>query len=288
MTKVLAKAKAADRKQVEARIGKAPKHARHAKLAEQVEASAESTETTQIDGSAAPVFQSGFSIFNQTQPKESMMSKTDAEKLTVTKEEREAQAAARKEAKESAALAKAEAKAEKDAARLAKSESLAADKMTKAAARAERSEALKAQREARAAELAESGATYAGSMLALRDAKKTYVRSATGQLRSTDPIAEVLDAVPSVNVVKLAMIALELPENPYSRLNVGQQSMNLRNKLRFAVRTAKITIDRIAAIRDENELAIPAAELEAKAAKKAEYHARRAEAAAKAAPGVEA
>lgn len=237
-----------------------PKHARHAKP--QAEAA---KSVTPVDSTPSTAVQSGFSVFNPTPVKETMMSTADAEKATSKALDAEAKAAAKaqreadKAAKVKAAEdAKAAKEAAKEAAKLEKAAAKEADKLAKAEARA----AAKAEREARLAELGPQS-----KMSALRDAKKNYVKSATGQLRATDDLATALDAVPPHKVVPLAIELLQLPENPYGRLNVGQQSMNLRNKLRGAIRRNVLTIDQIVAARDAGGYALTAEELAARAPK---------------------
>ena len=147
----------------------------------------------------------------------------------------------------------------------------------KAAKAAER-EAAKAAREAAKAEKLAQADGYAGSMLALRDARVRYVKAMNGRLRSTDQIAEVFDAVDPMGVVAIAMRALNLEANPYARLNIGQQSMNLRNRLRGALKKGIVTLDAIRELRDagghtaivESRLAAANAKREARAAKAAQ------------------
>lgn len=243
-----------------------PKHARHA--APQAEAP---KSVTPVDSTPSTAVQSGFSVFNPTPVKETMMSTADAEKATSKALDAEAKAAAKAEreaVKAANATAKAELAAEKLAAKEAKAAAKEADKLAKAEARA----AAKAEREAKLAELGPQS-----KMSALRDAKKNYVKSATGQLRANDDLAQALDAVPPHKVVPLAIELLQLPENPYGRLNVGQQSMNLRNKLRGAIRRNTLTIDQVVAARDAGGYALTAEALAALApkprAKKAEAEA---------------
>lgn len=233
-----------------------------------------STEPDPIDTPKASEVQSGFSIFNQTPPKDTMMTDKDAAKAAtaaMTTEERKAAIAAAKTERETVKAANAEAKAqliaEKAAAKAAKTEAKAAAVAAKAEARA----AAKAEREARLAEMGPQG-----KMAALRHAKATYVKSATGLLRSNDELAQALDAVPATNVVPLALQLLQLEENPYARLNVGQQSMNLRNRLRGALKKGIVTIAAIEQARDAGGYAIPAEQIAAKAIAKAEREAKRA------------
>ena len=242
-----------------------PKHARHAKM----QAEAAKPETP-VDSTPSTAVQSGFSVFNPTPVKESMMSTADAEKATSKALDAEAKAAAKaqREADKAAKLKAAEdAKAAKEAAKLEKAAAKEADKLAKAEARA----AAKAEREAKLAELGPQG-----KMAALRDAKKNYVKSATGLLRSNDDLAQALDAVTATNVVPMALTLLKLEENPYARLNVGQQSMNLRNRLRGALKKGLITIAEVVEVRDAGGYAIPAEDIAAAAIAKAEREAKRA------------
>lgn len=245
----------------------APKHARHAKPSNTEAAPAEETLDTDAEGAV----QSGFSIFNQTPVKESLMSAQDAEKMTTTAEERKAQATAAKAEREAVKAANAAAKAEAAAEKLAAKEAKAVAKAEAAEAKAQARADAKAEREARLAELGPQA-----KMVALREAKKTYVKSATGVLRSTDELAQALDAVTATNVVPMALTLLKLDDNPYSRLNVGQQSMNLRNRLRGALKKGLITIAQVVEVRDAGGYAIPAEDIAAAAIAKAEREAKRA------------
>jgi hypothetical protein len=205
----------------------------------------------------------------------------------------EQQAAQAKAAEKQAAIeAKAAAKAEKQAAQAAKKaerEAAAATKAAEAEAKKAEREAAKAERDAKIAALAESGRKYVGSMLSLADRVKSgaYVKGLNGQLRSNDDVAVALDAVPAFNVVKLILEVLNLESNPYSALNVGQQSMNLRNKLRGAISRGEVTIEKVIEIRDANGYATAEDEVakkrEAKAQREAAIAAKKAEKAAAAA-----
>jgi flagellar biosynthesis GTPase FlhF len=180
-----------------------------------------------------------------------------------TKQEKDAIAAQAKIAAKAEKQAKADAaKAEKAAAAEAKKAEAAA---RKAAADAERA----AKKQAAAAERANKPPrerTYTGSMLALseRAASGVYVKGANGQLRATDEVAIALDAVPAKSVVPLLIKVLGLESNPYPHLNYGQQSMNLRNRLRGALKAGtevngvKITLDHVKGVRDEGGYATAA------------------------------
>lgn len=105
---------------------------------------------------------------------------------------------------------------------------------------------------------AESGdkRTYFGSMLTLAERVKSgvYVKGTNGQLRCGDEVALALDGVSPGNVVRLLVEVLSAAKliegNPYTSLNIGQQSMNLRNKLRGAVKAGTVTIEALKAARD--------------------------------------
>lgn len=185
----------------------------------------------------------------------------------------------KQELKAAAALEKIAAKAaKKEAAELAKAEKAAARLeavQAKNHSTKEEREAAKLERAERLAALDPEGKRkYHGSMLALADRVKqgVYVKGATGQLRSTNELANLLDAVPVTNVIQLAKIVLELPENPYTNLNSGQQSMNLRNRMRGAIKKGTLTLDTIRECIEENGFATAtdwAAEAEAKRAARA-------------------
>lgn len=254
-----------------------------------------------VDNPVAPVVESGFSIFNQTQKDTTMTEDTttteQAETKALTKQEQNEAAAkakiAAKQAKlDAAAKAKAEREqkvAEKAATKIADTEKHAAEVAARKAEREQKAGETKAEHEARVAELVAAGRTYTGSMLALADRVKqgVYVKGLTGQLRSTDELAVALDAVPVGNVIKLCVLALgtfmpadELAAivSKYAILNVGQQSMNLRNRLRGAIKANKITLGKVKELRDENGFATA----EDEATKRAEAKAAKEEAAANA------
>lgn len=224
-----------------------------------------------IDNPTVPMVESGFSVFNQPQGNAIMTEATATDKTP--QEIKEAAVKAKiaiKQAKiDAAALAKAEREAKSAEKALAKAgdiEMHAAEVAVRKAARKQKAGETKAEREARMAELVAAGRTYTGSMLALADRVKqgVYVKGLTGQLRSTDELATALDAVPANNVIKLAVLALGtfMPadellaiQNKYAALNIGQQSMNLRNRLRGAIKGGKITLDKVKELRDENGFA---------------------------------
>lgn len=237
-----------------------------------VSVSSDPTDNRVIDSPASPVVQSGFSIFNQTgAPIMTKTPKTEpqvaaaavpvtqsAETRAASDEKIRADIAAKEKAKADAAAAKAE----KTKLAVEKREAEAKARADAKAARDAKAVENKEAREARAKELAEGGRTYTGSMLALSERVKAgvYVKSLTGQLRSTDELAVALDAVPAENVVKMGMAIFAEP-NKYTALNIGQQSMNYRNRLRGAIKKAteingvKVTLDLIKEVRDANGFA---------------------------------
>jgi hypothetical protein len=86
---------------------------------------------------------------------------------------------------------------------------------------------------------------YVGPMLALRTAVKKYVVAPNGQPCCGDDLAEICGAYPREAVVAGLVAALGLGSNPYPHLNPGQQSMNLRNKARTALKNGVVTADQI-------------------------------------------
>jgi flagellar biosynthesis GTPase FlhF len=255
MPRAIAKARQAEVKAAEKRI-----------RARKVEPAAEPAATV-VDTPPAPVIQSGYSIFNQQ----------EVPAVTDHSDQKAAKAAEREAAKAAKESAKAAKESEK-AAKAAEREAAKAEKQAAIEAKRQERENAKAAREAAKAEKLAQADGYAGSMLALRDARVRYVKAMNGRLRSTDQIAEVFDAVDPMGVVAIAMRALNLEANPYARLNIGQQSMNLRNRLRGALKKGIVTLDAIRELRDagghtaivESRLAAVNAKREARAAKAAQ------------------
>lgn len=165
-----------------------------------------------------------------------------------TQEEREAAAKAKMEAKAAKIAAAAEAKAQREAAKAEKAAAAQAEKERKAAEKA-------------AARAEKAAAEPAGTdMSALSEKVKAgiYVKGKNGQLRSNDEIALAMEVVPAKQTVSILLKALGLPENPYSALNYGQQSMNLRNRLRGVVRKGTVTIEALKASIEAELAAAPA------------------------------
>jgi len=212
------------------------------------------------------VVQSGYSVFNtEVSP---TIKDTIMEQATQTKAQQDS---TRVLANMAAKQLKLDAAATKKAEREAKAAAKAVEAGTAKAARDEAHATAKAARDAKIAEVVGDKVLSAGtiSMIGLRDAKNSYVKATNGQLRSTDPLAEALDAVQPADTVKLAMALLDEPVNKYAALNVGQQSMNYRNRLRGAVRAAKVTVDAICAYRDENGMTDWVADVEAEKTERA-------------------
>ena len=88
-----------------------------------------------------------------------------------------------------------------------------------------------------------SPATY--SMRALRTASEHYVTGKNGNPHCGDEIGKALADLPRDEVIRVLIKALKLESNPYSHLNPGQQSMNLRNKARGALKNGFIKIEDI-------------------------------------------
>lgn len=218
-----------------------------------------------IDSESSVMSNRGFSTFNPSAGEPSMEQAaevTQTEALTV--QQLATQAALDKIAMKAAkAEAAAFAKSQREAEAKIRAEARAAKTAENAEARALRQK-----------ELAESGRTYVGSMVSLADRVREghYVKGLNGQLRTSDELALALDAVPPANVIKLALEALELEANPYVHLNQGQQSMNLRNKMRGAIKAGTLTVDAVKQIRDANGYAT--AEADAIAKKEAQVKAK--------------
>lgn len=88
---------------------------------------------------------------------------------------------------------------------------------------------------------------YSGPMLALVSARKAYTKGANGNPHTNDAIGEAFSHLPAETVIQLCIELMNLQSNPYAHLNRGQQSMNLRNKLRQMVRAGMLPISHIQA-----------------------------------------
>jgi hypothetical protein len=139
---------------------------------------------------------------------------------------------------------KAKLKAETDKKKA--DEKAAADKLkaeAKEKAAKEKAEA-KAKADAEKANKPPRERTYVGSMLTLAEkvAAGAYTKGANGQLRSNDELAVALESIPAKKMVAFLMEVLGLTTNPYPQLNYGQQSMNLRNRLRGVLKAGGIVL----------------------------------------------
>ena len=83
---------------------------------------------------------------------------------------------------------------------------------------------------------------YDGPMAALKTARLAYVAAKNGILCNGDPLAVLCGQHSREETVTALIKALKLEGNPYSRLNPGQQSMNLRNKARHALKNGLLTM----------------------------------------------
>jgi hypothetical protein len=88
---------------------------------------------------------------------------------------------------------------------------------------------------------------YSGPMLALRERSKAghYVKGTNGNPHCGDAVADALQVLPREMVVRVCIKLLNLEGNPYLHLNPGQQSMNLRNKLRHAVKNGFVSAETV-------------------------------------------
>lgn len=162
------------------------------------------------------------------------------------KEQKLAEAKAKKEAADKARAEKAEARA--------KAQAEAKEKAEKAKAEAEA--AKKAKAEERAAKAAEKAANPGTTLGTIVERAKGYIKGPNGQLHSGDELAMALESVPANKVVELILAIFKEP-NKYAHLNYGQQSMNYRNRLRGAISKGleiegvKVTLDYVKQVRDD-------------------------------------
>ncbi len=84
-------------------------------------------------------------------------------------------------------------------------------------------------------------APYHGPMLSLRQRLKqgAYAKMPNGQPACGDQVATILGQLSPQEVIEACLIAINIT-NPYTHLNIGQQSMNLRNKLRGMLKRGDI------------------------------------------------
>lgn len=86
---------------------------------------------------------------------------------------------------------------------------------------------------------------YQGPMLALVRARQSYRKGANGNPHTNDAIGEAFSHLDRETVVNLCLRLMSMQTNPYEHLNPGQQSMNLRNKLRQMVRNKMLPVDHV-------------------------------------------
>lgn len=104
----------------------------------------------------------------------------------------------------------------------------------------------------------EEATGYQGSMLRLRErlAEGAYQKAANGQPCCGDQVATLLGALAPAQVIRACIMAMALPSNPYIHLNIGQQSMNLRNKLRGCFKRCEfgmgVLIEAVETVQDED------------------------------------
>lgn len=91
-------------------------------------------------------------------------------------------------------------------------------------------------------------ARYSGPMSALKTARAAYVKGSNGNPHTADKVGHIFGSLKREQVVAICIEALGLPTNPYTSLNPGQQSMNLRNKLRHAMKIGFVTEVQIAVL----------------------------------------
>lgn len=88
---------------------------------------------------------------------------------------------------------------------------------------------------------------YTGPMLALKTARLHYTKMDNGILANGDRLALICGKHSRAETVAALIKALKLPGNPYTSLNPGQQSMNLRNRARQAMKRGELTFVEIEA-----------------------------------------
>jgi hypothetical protein len=101
--------------------------------------------------------------------------------------------------------------------------------------------------ESNGAPKAQDKTPYTGPMVTLKTARLNYVAAANGILCNGDKLATLCGQHSREETVRALIQALKLPNNPYSALNPGQQSMNLRNKARHALKNGFLTMAEIEA-----------------------------------------
>lgn len=82
-------------------------------------------------------------------------------------------------------------------------------------------------------------------MYALVVARKHYAKAANGNQCNGDPLAIALGGLNPPQVIRCLLDAMALEANPYPHLNIGQQSMNLRNKARGQIKNGLLKMDAV-------------------------------------------
>lgn len=104
-----------------------------------------------------------------------------------------------------------------------------------------------------------SAATFSMRNLRVRLKAGHYAKAANGQPSCGDQVADALGVLKPEQVIEACMVALGISTNPYAHLNIGQQSMNLRNKLRGALKRGDfgfgVVVEAIEQITEEVEAA---------------------------------
>jgi hypothetical protein len=109
-----------------------------------------------------------------------------------------------------------------------------------------------------AEQLTRTSTPYTGPMIALKTARKSYIKAANGIECNGDQLAVICGMYAREIVVAGLMKVLGLKQNPYPHLNPGQQSMNLRNKARHQIKEGTVLMTDIAAELAAISLAIKA------------------------------
>lgn len=91
--------------------------------------------------------------------------------------------------------------------------------------------------------------TESHPMYALVVARKHYTKAANGNQCNNDQLARALGGLNPPQVIEVLMAAMKYESNPYHHLNIGQQSMNLRNKARGMFKNGTLSFaDVVAAV----------------------------------------
>jgi hypothetical protein len=94
----------------------------------------------------------------------------------------------------------------------------------------------------------EPPSTDMGPMYALRAARLSYTKAPNGYPCCGDSLATLCGLHDRSTVITALIRAMHLEGNPYTHLNPGQQSMNLRNKARGMIKKGALDIETIRSI----------------------------------------